>query len=516
MKRLILLCVLLFCTIIFAAEEEVTQQTWEAAPGVLNGGTDNGGSYIYKLKSTFSSPSSLPYVRDAWADMRVYFVYEYIVTLGYGEFVIHEGEFTTTNKTDYYNGIASNDDGEKIARFSVSFHDASVGYKRETSISVLGQRTFYAYKKEYIQPLVANFSAKTYSAETGVTVQVAMVVSGGSGFNKGTDGTKPVWLERTSKYAWSGACNSVGTYSITAVVTDIVTGQQVQDAATITINEKTDNNNNSGSTSGGGTSVDPGTATDPSTGGTTTGGDDGGTSVDPGTATDPSTGGDDGSTDPGTTTDPSDGDDGSTDPGTTTDPSDGDAIVDPSVTDPSTDDPSTTDPSTGGDDDPSTTDPSTGGDDDPSTTDPSTGGDDGDDPGIIDPSDNDSGDVIVVDDGTTDSGTTTGGDDGGTTSNNDSTDGNSTGDSSTSDSTSNTPSTTDTAITVADNDTILVTDDSVTTSSNSNYSWAVYVGMTGGFIGLQSGVGTPVQKSQEVIKAYKQYQKQLKSSSTGK
>jgi hypothetical protein len=129
---------------------------------------------------------------------------------------------------------------------------------------VPGRATYYVYKKELVQKMEASFSSESYVAEVGKSLVVTLLVTGGSGFNAGTAGTKPSYLNPVSHYAWGGISYATGTGTISAVITDTITGQQYAASADITITEKLDNSNDETNNPGGASDpTDPADSVDP-------------------------------------------------------------------------------------------------------------------------------------------------------------------------------------------------------------------------------------------------------------
>lgn len=476
MKKLLVLIAVLFEVSIVSYGQledlptEPSERDWEVAPNIISGGyNDQEGPYIYKLFNVYSCPTLL-------FDYSRYYVnyMQAITNIGYGDFQHHGGgNLISKDET----GEITKDDDETWA---VSYGLSYMGTDPSQPTEYTGAHgPAYVYKKEAIQSMSIAFSSSSYTAQEGQKLSVNVFVVGGSGYFYGKT-VKPVFLSTVGKLSYEGTCYEPVTTSISTVVRDKVTGQECVASADIVITEKSDDNNNSGSSGSSGSSSDPGgTASDPGSssgdGGDTgsdtgtsvgsgdtgdTGGDDGGSAVDPGSSDDdPITEPDDSSSDD--ETDDGSDDDSGTD-STTTAPGSSDNTDSPADTSNADNSDSTSDTSDTSD---------LSGDDDavvvvPDGTDPAdtSGGSD-----IADDSDNsDTSDTVIISDTTEEDEPT--------------------------------------VIVIndsnsSDSDKIVVTDDGVVTVKPDNYDLAVLMSMFGAMTALSGSATAPADTPMAVQEA---------------
>jgi len=235
MKKLLVLLAILFAVSIVSHGQDQVKKDWEAAPGIISGGySEQEGPYIYKLCNTFSCPSLVD-------DHRWYYV-QYLQgiagNVGYGEFQHHGGGALISS--DNQGEVTKADDGTWAVMYTHTYvtdftPEDSPRYPLEFT-GVYGPA--YVYKKEYVPFLEARFTSENYVVGVGQVLNVGIEVTGGSGWETGTIGSKPAFLTITGGNAYSGVCYVPLTSSITAVVTDDITGQSCTISATITVTEE--------------------------------------------------------------------------------------------------------------------------------------------------------------------------------------------------------------------------------------------------------------------------------------
>ncbi|MDD5727239.1 MAG: hypothetical protein PHV59_01625 [Victivallales bacterium] len=469
----------LFATVLTFGEEK---QSWETRPGIFgsgNGYNDTEGAWIYAFYQEYSCPSSLPF------DYSYYYVnnHQAIINIGYGDFRKYGGGSLISSDTQ--GEILKDADESWALTYTTGCQSGDGGGPGKTIAISESDRTgklanAYIYKRTEIQKMSASFGSSSYTASTGEDLGVTVVVSGGSGY-WGISTTKPSFLETEDKGVYSGKSYQPLTCSISAVVTDLVTGQSIGISADIKITEddgSSDSDDSSGSSS---SPSDPGgTAADPGSGDS----DDDGTSADSGD----NSGGDDSAVDPGSD------DDSEPEPD------------DPGSDDDENEDKDSTDNQDDSDDEPAAvTDPESNADGD----EPVDPGSDNDDDDSSDDSDGDNDDSVTVIPDNTDEPADPGNDD-----SSDSSNGSDSADEAaiTDPADSGSDGANETTVIVVNNDdsateTIIVTDDSVTTERSENYDLAVFMGMFGAITGMNGSVETSPTAPQAAKEAYQREEK---------
>ena len=235
MKKLLVVLAILFVVSIVSYGQDPVKEDWEVVPGIISGGySEETGPYIYKLCNTFTCPS-LVYDRSWYSTI---YLQGIAGNLGYGEFKHHGGGSLISS--DNQGEITKADDGTWAVSyrhyyFTQHSEEAFPRYPLEFT-GVYGPA--YVYKKEFIQSLEARFTSENYVVGVGQVLNVGIEVTGGSGWETGTIGSKPAFLTITGGNAYSGVCYIPLTSSITAIVTDDITGQSCAISATITVTEQ--------------------------------------------------------------------------------------------------------------------------------------------------------------------------------------------------------------------------------------------------------------------------------------
>jgi len=446
MKKLLVVLAFLFAVSIVSYGQDPVKEDWETAPNIISGGySEATGPYIFKFNQALSSPGSLPYY-----DYDAYINYKWRVNLGYGDFEIHTEEITPGQV--YYSGVVEETSGKYLCfEYNQGWGWQALPEGYSDPWSTTGSYTYHVYKKEFIQPLEARFTKENYVVGVGQVLNVGIEVTGGSGWETGTIGSKPAFLTITGGNAYSGVCYVPLTSSISAVVKDDVTGQTCSISATITVTEEQviPDPVDPSDPSDPADPTDPSDPSDPSAPSDPSEPSDPSNPSNPSDPTDPSNpDSPDEPTDPTEPEDPTEPD-SPDEPEDPTDPMDPDEPDDPSVvpdgpTDPadpdSPDDPVVVVPD--GPDDPDPDDP-----DDPVVVVP--------DPDPIDPDNDDYEPIVVVID------------------DND----------------------------ISDNDKIVVTNDGVTTERQDNHDLAIFLGMFGAITGISGSATTPANAPMAVQQA---------------